>query len=461
MKAPPTPLAMLALLGILLGCAAPQAPPATTIAPQRLTASSTPAATPTLPAPTAPSRQTPRAPTYGYTNLRADGNRLVSGRADLDATRVVDIPLAGTPLWVVGAAEGANSYWAVALSDGHVQAFRLGPQGVESADITPDHLAPGQPPLLRLEDGTLTLLNPPPDLPASPLTTPLPIPLSGLTAFLLTNGDLAFVDAQGNTTAQLAANALPDARLLGDERGRVLVLSAPSEIYTHGVLGDALEATRITLIATLPTPRVTSIIEIPPGMVVEGVAPLWLDWDGDGEREIIVTLSDAQQGAQLVIFNQEGEQIAAGDPIGQGFRWRHQIAIAPFGPSGEWELADVLTPHIGGVVEFFRREGTTLTKTASLGGFTSHVIYTRNLDLALSGDFDANGVAELLLPNQTLTALGVIGRDENGATLLMELPLDGELSSNLTAIPTEDGRILVGAGINEGVLRIWLTEEIP
>ena len=77
-----------------------------------------------------------------------------------------------------------------------------------------------------------------------------------------------------------------------------------------------------------------------------------------------------------------------GPAIGRGNRWRHQIAVAPFGPNGERELVDVLTPHIGGVVEFYRMVGDRIEIVATVPGFTSHVIGSRNLDLALAADAD-------------------------------------------------------------------------
>jgi hypothetical protein len=139
-----------------------------------------------------------------------------------------------------------------------------------------------------------------------------------------------------------------------DEAERLLFLSGPTTRYGHEALGDALEAGSITLVETAPQPRVVLNIDLPGHMVVEGIAPLWVDLDGDGVREIIVTHSDASQGTQVVVYAETGERIAAGPAIGQGFRGRHQLTVAPFGPDGELELADVLTPHIGGVIEFYR-----------------------------------------------------------------------------------------------------------
>lgn len=190
--------------------------------------------------------------------------------------------------------------------------------------------------------------------------------------------------------------------------------------------------------------------------VVEGIAPIWADLDGDGRREIIVTVSDADQGAQLLVFDENGERVAVGPAIGRGFRWRHQLVAAPFGPKGEVELADVLTPHIGGVVEFFRLEGPILNLAAQVRGFSSHARGSRNLDMALAGDVDGDGRVELLLPSQERTELGAIRRTADGAEVAWIVPLGGRISTNLAAATLSDGSLAVGAGRSDGVLRLWL-----
>lgn len=424
----------------------------------------TPSASPTIPptarrATTAPPADEPKATTtlFAYTHLRADGNRFLQGSGgSLDTAQSIDIPLSDSPRWLLALPDGTASLWVAVLADGRVEAFRLQEARTVSIPITPDNIPAGQPPLAAWDGQTLRLLAPPAGLPASPLTAPLPLPASDQTAFLLTDGDLVFVDAQGSPTTRLAINALPDARLLRDEEGRVLVLTHPSPAYDHGVLGDALEATAITLIETRPTPRILNRIDIPQGKVIEGLAPLWWDWDGDGQREIVVTVSDARAGAQLLVFSETGDLLAQGEAIGQGYRWRHQIAIAPFGPGGEWELSDVLTPHIGGVVEFFSWAGGQLQQRATQAGYTSHVIYTRNLDLALAGDFNADGRAELLLPAQDRRSLELLAHQADGVQVLTTLPLEGELSTNLTGVTLKNGEIIIGAGRADHILRLWI-----
>ncbi|MCK4900610.1 MAG: hypothetical protein KAS38_17650, partial [Anaerolineales bacterium] len=217
----------------------------------------------------------------------------------------------------------------------------------------------------------------------------------------------------------------------------------------------AIEAAGITLIETQPEPRITLKIDIPPPSVIEGIAPIWADITGDGQREIIVTLSNQIEGAQIVVFNENGERIASGSSIGRGYRWRNQLAVAPFAPNGDLELVDVLTPHIGGVVEYYQLSENELKVVAQLPGYSSHVIGTRNLDMAIAGDFDGDQWVEVLLPDQLKIELGAIRRTSDGAELAWTLPVGGMVSTNLAAVTYPDGRIAVGVGRNDAVLRVW------
>ncbi|UCG24977.1 MAG: hypothetical protein JSW55_03000, partial [Chloroflexota bacterium] len=278
---------------------------------------------------------------------------------------------------------------------------------------------------------------------------------TGGQAAMTPDGVLTVLDGQGKLLATAESRPLADARLLTDEAGRLLFLSEPTTRYDHGIAGDDIEAAAVTLFDLKAAGGGELIIPIPGPAVIEGVMPLWADLNDDGRREIVVTQSDAQNGAQIVAYDESGEHVAAGPAIGRGYRWRHQLAVAPFGPDGETELVDVLTPHIGGVVEFYQMMGDQLQIVAEVPGFTSHVIGSRNLDMALAGDVDGDGRIELLLPNQARTELGAIRRTSDGAEVAWKAPIDGVLSSNLAAVTLADGSMIVGAGRDDGTLRLW------
>ncbi len=285
----------------------------------------------------------------------------------------------------------------------------------------------------------------------APFTHPVVL-AEGRWVYIATNGDLVLVD--GMDRQRLAVDAMLDARVLVDEDERLLLYNLPTGRYGHGVLGDAIEAGGVVLVATTGGMHIVAQVEFAP-LVAEGIMPLWVDWDGDGRRDIVATLSDDRNGARVAAFSEDGLSLGIGEAFGQGFRWRHQIAFAPFASDGVEELAVVRTPHIGGVVEFYRRRGSEMERVAQLDGYTSHAIGTRNLDMALAGDFDGDGALELLLPNQERTHLGAVGRRADGARLVWQVELGGRATTNLAAVSLSDGRLLVGMGHDGQVLRVW------
>ena len=365
----------------------------------------------------------------------------------------LDIELSGVPLWLVAAPFGAGSVWAVALEDGTTQAFLVQSGRAVAMDITSASLPAGAPAALAVAGDEAYLLAAPLGG-ASELTHPVPLGGPGRLAFIDSEGDLVLWQ-NGSEAGRLAVDALPDARLLVDEQERVLLLTKPSSRYPHGIAGDRLEATEITLLETHPSLKAVTRISIPGQRVVEGISPIWADLNGDGRREIIVTISDSEQGAQVVVYSESGNQLAAGPAVGRGNRWRHQIAVAPFGVNGELELAEVLTPHIGGIAGFYRLDGESLNLVAQQAGVTSHTIGSRNLDMGIAGDLDGDGQPELVVFDQSFTDLTAMRRTVDGIEIAWQTPVGGKAATNLASVNL-DGGISLGVGRDDGVLRIWL-----
>jgi len=372
------------------------------------------------------------------------GNHFMEGHIDLPNASTLDIPLDGTPLWLVSAAVNNEAIFVAVLENGQVQAFKISGQTYEPFNISPTQLPAGMSPILVVSDNTAQLIAPPQG--ASPLTNPIRIDNSLI--YIATNGDLVL----NSTTLQkrLSINALLDARILIDEQNRLLILTQPTTRYDHGVVGNKVEASEIVLIETEPEIKVIQTIPIDTPDVIEGISPIWADIDNDGTRDIIVTVSNSQSGSRIVAFREDGTLLAESPPIGTGYRWRHQIAVADFEVNGVPLLVSVRTPHIGGVVEFFQFKNGNLEIVKEINGFSTHSIGSRNLDSAIVGDFNNDGVNELLAPDQFHTNLGIVSLNE----VLATLPLDGTLTSNLSAT-TIDGEIILGAG-TANKLRIWL-----
>jgi len=349
------------------------------------------------------------------TDQRATGNRVVEGQGM--AGTLVDVQLGAKPAWVLADPTTAGRAWLVALEDGSVVRVRVPADGDLVMDEEPlAALPPGEPPLATA------------------------------------SGDGEVVVTSAIDALPVFADAIPDARIVGSPDGTLVALTEATERYPHGVLGDGFEAASIMVLR----PDGTLVrIDVGPDAVVEGLTPILLDLDGDGELEIVATVSDADQGARLVVFDLGGTQVASSEPIGQGFRWLHQIGGGPLGPDGETEFVVVRTPHIGGIVEAYRLTGDRLELVARQADYSSHRIGSSDLDMALLADVDADGRLDVVVPSDDMRSLGVLTRNPDGFGSQASLPLDGMLVTNIAAASDEAGGLLLAVGTDDGRLRIF------
>lgn len=383
------------------------------------------------------------ATTYGD----ADGNRYVLGTGSIQPAEYVEQTVSGTPAWLVGIADGPDVVLVMADTDGALTGFTIGADGVSGRELNLAVAAPGAPPSLVAGQGVLVIL--PPAASGSPDSNVLALESGGL-AFVGSDGAVIISDEVGNRRIEL--NALLDGRLTLSSDRRLGVLVHPTDRYDHGVVGDRFEASGVAFVS-LDTQEIVSELTLESD-VFEGMVGMFADLDGDQVDEYIMTASNAELGAWLVVLDDNGELLAESDPIGQGGRWRHQIAAAPFGPNGEIELVDVRTPHIGGVVEYFAMRNGQLDLVASIDGFSSHTIGSRNLDMAVAFDVDGDGQVELVVPNTPKDELAVLRRVGDTVEVVMTLPLGGVLSTNLVAVEVAD-HVVLAAGTADGRLLIW------
>ncbi|MEF8858788.1 MAG: hypothetical protein V5A38_07655 [Halolamina sp.] len=379
---------------------------------------------------------------FGLPSVRRDGNPTLSARLDLRTADSLDVGLPAKPVWLAGVPDSAGSRWAAVLDDGRVVGIALAENGARRFTLRPER-HDGPPLLVAGEDSRVAA-------PAALAAHTHPVPVAGGLSWVRQDGRL---ETPGGVAA---VDALPDAvPVAGD--GRVFVLAEPTESYDHGVLGDELEA-RSVAVVDADSGAIERRLQPPDGTVIEGRSAM-LTTLGD-DQAIVVTASDATAGARLAALGVDGDWQAIGPPVGGGYRWRHQLAVAPFAPNGERAIAAVKTPHIGGVAEFYRRDGDRLRLAATdAGGYQSHEIGSRNLGGGIAGRLTGEDRWCLLLPDrmrETLVALVWTGGSGGPVDQPFTLQLDGALTTNVGAVdrPGNDEKSVVAAGTDAGV-RFW------
>lgn len=170
-------------------------------------------------------------------------------------------------------------------------------------------------------------------------------------------------------------------------------------LYTHGVLGDAIEAH--TLYAHIEGDNHCALaITLDQHSVFEDVTPRIADVTGDGNNNVIAIESHINKGASLAIYgikNQQLTKVASAPHIGKANRWLAPVGIADFNHDGIDDVAYVQTPHIGGILKIWSFKAGEPTLLASKAGFSNHKI---GQNFITGGIRNCGANTELVLPNQ-------------------------------------------------------------
>jgi hypothetical protein len=157
---------------------------------------------------------------------------------------------------------------------------------------------------------------------------------------------------------------------------------SPTNKYSHGILGDEIEAEGLLLIegSSVHEFYLDSI------HVFEDIVPRLNDIDGDGIPEIICIQTNINLGASVAVYQMVDNSLMNYDQseyIGRAYRWLNIAAISDFDKDGVNEIVWVSTPHIGGVLRLGRIQGERIKVIDSIEGVSNHKISSRNLSLSL------------------------------------------------------------------------------
>lgn len=193
-----------------------------------------------------------------------------------------------------------------------------------------------------------------------------------------------------------------DAQQLAPDAGHIVVLAGPDDRrYRHGILGDAIEATRVLYLERHSLDVLRSL-DVPPPHVFEDIAPQPIAWRGGVG---LLTVRSGPLGAQLAVLGRSArsaqalETVALGAPLGTANRW-----MVPLSDGAN--LFAVHTPHIGGVLHAYRAGSDgALSSRVVATDCSTHVIGRREMGLAVWLGRD------LALPDQSRRRIRVLARD--------------------------------------------------
>ncbi len=199
--------------------------------------------------------------------------------------------------------------------------------------------------------------------------------------------------------------------------------------YGHFALGKPHEYTSV--MTTTDGGRTLSF-ELPADLVFEDLAPRLVRLAAGAEPHLLTIVSGHDGGARLMLLQLSGDKLvpaAQSAFIGTSMRWMNPVGVADLDGDGVAEIAAVVTPHIGGTLKIFRKEGKRLVEITALNGFSNHVY--GSVDLGLSTPLQVDGRMILVVPdsarrNLRLVAL-VDGRLVEVGRHKLKVPLKSKL----------------------------------
>ncbi|MBU1040358.1 MAG: hypothetical protein KKF77_04575 [Proteobacteria bacterium] len=213
----------------------------------------------------------------------------------------------------------------------------------------------------------------------------------------------------------------------------------PVERYGHFAPGRPHEYARVEAETTA---GVKLTLTLPQDDVFEDVAPRLVRLTAAGPAFLLAIVSNRATGSALALLGADNGRlvmVARSAPTGKARRWLNPVGVADLDGDGVSEIAAVLTPHIGGTLKVYRREGRILKELAALPGFSNHIYGTP--ELRLSAIATLGGRARLLVPDAARTALRVVELRDGRLRETNRCPLSAPVTGPI--VPTSDTEVLV------------------
>lgn len=226
----------------------------------------------------------------------------------------------------------------------------------------------------------------------------------------------------------------------------------PVDRYSHFALGKPHEYARLT--ATTRSGR-TLTLQLPEDEVFEDLAPRRVRLAENETEDMLAIVSQRDNGARLALISPHDSGLtisAQSKPIGTPNRWLNPVGVADLDGDGRAEIAAVITPHIGGTLKVYRKQGRDLVEVASLRGFSNHIYGSP--ELGLSTFHPIAGRMHLLVPDTTRLKLRIIAMKNDQlaevGSCVLSAPITGTLksiASSEVSFTTTTGQQIITPGV--------------
>jgi hypothetical protein len=246
----------------------------------------------------------------------------------------------------------------------------------------------------------------------------------------------------------LPNDALPDTRIgHGKHDIAQAWLAQPTRRYPHGMLGDNLEATALSV---RNRDGVVLTYVLPEDSVFEDLIPRVHDLDNDGLDEVILVRTRPEIGSSLMVLGiRDGKLRPLGESESTGKRgqWINPIGVADVDGDGRLEVLAVLSPHESGTLIEYNFDGSRLVAGHHIDGVCNHVPGNRDQGMSALMDVNADDIPDVLVPSADRRSLRVFTFKSKSPLEFTRIALPAPAAGNFEIIPPhtllvplEDGR---------------------
>lgn len=186
---------------------------------------------------------------------------------------------------------------------------------------------------------------------------------------------------------------------------------------------------------------------LPENEVFEDLTPRIVKLAENKPEEILAIVSRRDSGSRLLMLQLNSGRLeisAQSWAIGTPMRWLNPVGVADLDGDGHAEIAAVITPHIGGTLKIYRKQGRALVEISALEGFSNHVY--RTTELGLSAPISIDGKMLLLVPDTTRHHIRLVGLENDRLIETGQCPLAEPVIGPIKVISPSEVSIGLASG---------------